>query len=82
MQVDRIKPALKALGTKRLKLKYDESPLNFAFKFKLRRYSEARKARRRAAMDGYKAVLVERGTRVTSQWRKAGTYTRPLFSTT
>ena len=34
-----MKPMLKAPGTKRLKLKYDEPPSNFAFKFNLRRYS-------------------------------------------
>ena len=40
MQVDPIKPTLKAPGTERLKLKYDEPPSNFAFKFNLRRYTE------------------------------------------
>jgi len=39
-QVDHIKPALKALGTKRLKLIYDGPLANFAFKC-LRRYIEA-----------------------------------------
>ena len=39
MQVDPIKPTLKAPGTKRLKLKYDEPLSKFAFKFNLRRYS-------------------------------------------
>jgi hypothetical protein len=39
-QVDPIKPTLKAPGTKRLKLKYDEPLSKFAFKFNLRRYSE------------------------------------------
>ena len=29
---------MKPPGTKRLKLKYDEPPSNFAFKFNLRRY--------------------------------------------
>ena len=38
-QVKPIKPALKAPGTKRLKLKYDELPSSFAFNFNLRRYS-------------------------------------------
>jgi len=41
VQVDPINPALKSPGTKRLKLKYDEPPSNFAFQFNLRRYSEA-----------------------------------------
>jgi len=40
VQVDPIKPTLKAPGTERLKLKYDEPPSNFAFKFNLRRYTE------------------------------------------
>ena len=34
-----MKPMLKAPGAKRLKLKYDEPPSNFAFNFNLRRYS-------------------------------------------
>jgi len=33
-------PQLKAPGTKRLKLKYDELPSRFGFKFNLRRYIE------------------------------------------
>jgi hypothetical protein len=40
VQVDPIKPTLKAPGTKRLKLKHDAPLSNFAFKFKSRRYSE------------------------------------------
>ena len=39
MQVDPIKPTLKALGIKPLKLKYDELLSSFAFKCNLRRYS-------------------------------------------
>jgi len=38
VQVDPIKPTLKAPGTERLKLKCDEPLLNFAFNFNLRRY--------------------------------------------
>ena len=45
MQVDPIKPNLKAPGSKRLKLKYDEPLSNFAFNFNLRRYIEAEDAR-------------------------------------
>jgi hypothetical protein len=41
VQVDPIKPTLKAPGTTRLKVKYDERLSNFAFKFNLRRYNEA-----------------------------------------
>ena len=39
MQVDPIKPTLKAPVTKRLKLKYDGPLSNIAFKFNLRRYT-------------------------------------------
>ena len=39
VQVDPIKPTLKAPGSERLKLKCDDLLLNFAFKFNLRRYS-------------------------------------------
>ena len=38
MQVDPIKPTLKAPGTNRLKRKCDEVPSSFAFKLILRRY--------------------------------------------
>ena len=41
MQVDPIKPSLKAPGTKRLRLKHDTPLSNFAFTFNLRRYTEA-----------------------------------------
>jgi len=39
VQVVPIKPTLKAPGTKRLNLKYDELLSIFAFKFNLRRYN-------------------------------------------
>ena len=39
VQVDPVKPTLKAPGTKRLKLKYDELLSNFAFPSNLRRYA-------------------------------------------
>ena len=45
MQVDPIKPTLKAPGTKRLKLKNDVPLSNFAFKFNLRRYNKRDNAR-------------------------------------
>ena len=41
MQVDPIKPTLKAPGTKPLKLKYGKLVSNFAFNFNLRRYIKA-----------------------------------------
>jgi hypothetical protein len=40
VQVDPIKPTLKASGTKRLKLQYDEPLSKVAFKFNLRRYTK------------------------------------------
>ena len=40
MQVDPIKPTLKAPGTKRLKLKYDNLPSKIAFNFDLLRFSK------------------------------------------
>ena len=40
MQVDSIKPMLKAPETKRLKLKCDDSLSNFGFKVNLRRYNK------------------------------------------
>ena len=39
VQVDPIKPTLKAPGTKRLKLKFDKPLSSFAFTFNLRRYN-------------------------------------------
>jgi len=39
VQLDHIKPALKAPGSKRLKLEYDEPLSNFTVKFNVRRYS-------------------------------------------
>jgi hypothetical protein len=40
VQVDPIKPTLKAPQSERLILQYDEPPANFAFTFNLRRYSQ------------------------------------------
>ena len=40
MQVEPMKPMLKAPGTKRLKLEYDELLRSFAFKLYLRRYTK------------------------------------------
>jgi len=39
VQVDPIKPTLKAPGIERLKLKHEELLSNFGFKFNLRRYT-------------------------------------------
>ena len=51
VQVDPVKPTLKAPGTKRLKLEYDEVLSSFAFKSNLRRYT-AGNGRRRARKRG------------------------------
>jgi len=40
VQVDPLKPTLKAPGTKRLKVEFDELLSSFAFNFNLRRYNE------------------------------------------
>jgi len=45
VQVDPIKPVLKLPETMPLKLRYDESLSNFAFRLNLRRYSEGRRRR-------------------------------------
>ena len=41
MQLEPMKSTLKALGTQRLKRKYDGLLQSFAFNFNLRRYAEA-----------------------------------------
>jgi hypothetical protein len=53
VQVDPIKPTLKAPGTKRLKLEYGELVSSFAFSFKLRRYTMEDDVRRYAALDAW-----------------------------
>ena len=68
VQIDPMKPSLKAHGTKRLQLKFDILLSNFAFKFNLRRYTTDAAA----------------GTVTVSQQRylAAGAHTPPLFSST
>jgi hypothetical protein len=81
VQVEPIKPVLKAPGTKRSKLKYDEQLSTPAFKYNLHRYKQCvfvRSAARRAALpaeftDGL-CFTVEQG--------KAGAHSRSLFSST
>ena len=51
MQVDPIKPTLKAPGTKRLNLSHDQLLSSVAFKFNLCRYTEERRKRRRKRDD-------------------------------
>jgi len=67
VQVDPIKPTLKAPGYARLKLKCDDMLSNFAFKLNLRRYMRALLPFHFPHADY-------------SVW--AGAYTRPLFSST
>jgi hypothetical protein len=67
VQVDPIKPTLKAPGTKRLKLKGDDLLSSFGFKFNLCRYTWA------------VTKLVRMHPDIVS---KAGAYTRPYFSST
>jgi hypothetical protein len=69
VQDDPITPVLKALKTMRLKLKVNEPLSSFAFKFNLRRYSEAEAGRI--------ATLEREGKQC-----KAGAYTRSLQSST
>jgi hypothetical protein len=57
VQVDPIKPTLKAPGTKRLKLDHDEPLSNFAFKINLRHYKE----RARVAVEVCNAAQAEAG---------------------
>jgi len=79
VQVDPINPTLKALGTKRLKLKCDEPLSNFAFKFNLRRYTlEGTSVQMANTTDAELAealVMAKEYTNVSM----AGAYTRPLF---
>jgi hypothetical protein len=82
VQVDPIKPRLKAPGTKGLKLKYDEMPLNIAFEFNLRRYNLVNMIGVICFMLNLSAPL----TLVTLASlpptiivSKAGAYTHPLF---
>ena len=74
MQVDPIKPTLKAPGIELVEHKYVKPLSKFAFKLKLRRYNKA----------GYKlqgsAYVVNK--LLGSTWLWAGAYTRSLFSST
>jgi hypothetical protein len=58
MQVDPIKPTLKAPGTKRLKAKNVGSLSNFAFKFNLRRFNKATEKFAKAAAKAEPATSI------------------------
>ena len=69
MQVEPMKPMLKAPGTERLKRKYDEVLSSFAFNFNLRHYVEG--------------LYEEDGHRLKrTPMKEAGAYNRPLFGST
>ena len=53
VQVDPIKPTLKAPGAKHLKLEFDEPPSNFGFEFNLRHYTWALSTRWRTGPRPY-----------------------------
>ena len=57
MQVDPIKPTLKAPGSKRLKLEDEKMLSNFAFKFHLRRYTWDGLGATRLAFDKFGSML-------------------------
>jgi len=75
VQVDPMKPMLKARGTERLKLEYDESPSNFAFKSKFRRYSKESEAKAKegeAAETSRKAAAVAAASALAAASKQRG----------
>jgi len=58
VQVDPIKPSLKAPGTKRLKLIYDGPLSNFTFKFNLHRYTMAKLSECGARFRPHNGVMI------------------------
>ncbi len=81
VQVDPIKPTLKAPGTKRLKLKYDKLLSSFAFDFNLRRYNVTFDF---SVKTHWQPIESQRLQLWASRFGKseAGAYTRPLFGST
>jgi hypothetical protein len=92
VQIDPMKPMLKAPGTKRLKLNYDEPLSKLAFKFRLRRFTEVSDGEDREDWEplyGEQVARKEDGTWVLRETRRrlqgavmAGAYTRSLLSST
>ena len=88
VQVDPIKPKVKAPGTKRLTLKCDEPLSSFDFKFNLRRYTKLRAVavtgRALGAAIGFIGVGGGSvgGTAAPLLPKEAGSFTTSLFSST
>ena len=82
MQVDPIKPTLKAPGAEHLKLKCDILLSNFAFKFNLRRYTKAFGIPVVVAINSFPTDTPAELELVRAAAIAAGAYTRPLFSLT
>ena len=95
MQVDPIKPTVKAPGTKRLKLEHENPLSNAASKFSLRRYNLVPRAGTPATMVPYVTYQFPGLPSHDSTYGRgadpdfndshefpAGAYTRPLFSST
>jgi hypothetical protein len=81
VQVDCIRLTLKPPGTKRLKLRYDEAPSIFAFKFNLRRYTSGAVGVAVTLPAAASAGAV--AASLSLAWRlEAGAYTRPLLGST
>jgi hypothetical protein len=84
VQVDPIKPTLKAPGTERLKLEYDEPASNLAFKFNLRRYHPSEPAFVATCNVCHRELEIGKGWRCETchdyDICEAGAYTRPFLS--
>ena len=77
VQVDPIKPALKAPGIQRLKLTYDDPLSNIAFKFNLRRFTKAP-----PRLGTSQSRSSPSSSFPSSATPRAGAYTRSEFSST
>ena len=75
VQLDPIKPTLKAPGTERLKLQYEELLSNFGFKFNLRRFPVVNNMLTAIKRKKSKDTMILSAV-------VAGAYTRPLLSST
>jgi len=70
MQVDPIKPMVKAPGAKRLRLKNDESLSNFDFNSNLRRYTEVVVLATGGSIGfGSPQTLTDTGLKLAKVWR-------------